>query len=77
MSFIRHLAKARARAEPAGAEAKSGARLALAVVRLACAAARPFAASLLERGVHGADGDTPSVHQVLNECRFAGLGLAA
>ena len=79
VSFIRHLAKARARAEPAVLKrrAEQGWRLRWCGL-LACAAARAFAASLLERLVHGgADGDTPSVHQVLNECRFVGLGLAA
>ena len=40
--------------------------------------ARAFAASLLERRpAGGADGDTLSVHYVLNECRFVGLELAA
>ena len=43
---------------------------------LACAAARAFACSLLEKRVSGGvDGDTPSV-QVLGECRFAGLEAA-
>ena len=38
---------------------------------LACAAARAFAASLLERGAAGgADGETPTVHHVVNDWRF-------
>ena len=45
---------------------------------LACAAARAFAASLLERrGPGGEDGETPSVHHVVNDWRFASLDLAA
>ena len=37
---------------------------------LACAAARAFAASLLDRrGPGGADGETPSVHHVVNDWR--------
>ena len=44
---------------------------------LACAAARAFACSLLEKRVSGGvDGDTPSVHEALGECRFAGLEAA-
>ena len=50
---------------------------ATSVVLLACAAARAFACSLLEKRVsRGVDGDTPSVHEVLGECRFAGLEAA-
>ena len=45
---------------------------------LTCAAARAFAASLLERRpAEGADGEAPSVEEVLNDCRFVGLELAA
>ena len=45
---------------------------------LVCAAARAFAASLLERrGPGGADGETPSVHHVMNDGRFASLDFAA
>ena len=44
---------------------------------LACAAARAFARSLLKKRVSGGvDGDTPSVHEVLGECRFAFLEAA-
>ena len=79
VSFIRHLAKARARGEPAVLK-----RRAEQVWRvrwcglLTCAAARAFAASLLERRpAEGADGEAPSVDEVLNDCRFVGLELAA
>ena len=41
---------------------------------LGCAAARAFAASLLElRSGGGADGDVPSTHEVVNDHRHAGL----
>ena len=79
ISFIRHLAKARARGEPTilRRRAEQAWRLRWCSL-LACAGARAFAASLLERRpAGGADGDTPSVHYVLNECRFVGLELAA
>ena len=36
-----------------------------------------FACSLLEKRVsRGVDGDTPSVHEILGECHFAGLEAA-
>ena len=79
VAFIRHLAKARAREEPAVLKRRGeqGWRLRWCGL-LACAAARAFAASLMERRVSGgSDGATPSVHEVLNDCRFVGLGLAA
>ena len=75
VSFIRHLAKARARAEPRILQmrAEQGWRLRWCSL-LSCAAARAFASSLLEqRGPGGVDGATPSVHQVLHDWRFAGL----
>ena len=79
VAFIRHLAKARPREEPPVLKrrAEQGWRLRWCGL-LACAAARAFAALLLERRVSGgSDGATPSVHEVLNDCRFVGLGLAA
>ena len=75
-SFIRHLAKARARSEPRILQmrAEQGWRLRWCSL-LSCAAARAVASSLLEqRGPGGVDGSTPSVHQFLNDWRFAGLG---
>ena len=77
-SFLRHLAKARSRCEPATLQkrAEQGWRLRWGSM-LACAAARAFAQSLLERRVPGGgDGPTPSVQDVLGEWRFAGLELA-
>ena len=74
-SFLRHLAKARSRCEPAILQkrAEQGWRLRWGSM-LACAAARAFAQSLLERRVPGGgDGPTPSVQDVLGEWRFAGL----
>ena len=42
---------------------------------LACAAARAFAASLLEQRVPvGSDGSTPPSHEVVADHRYAGLG---
>ena len=41
---------------------------------LSCAAAKAFAASLLElRGGQGADGDVPWAHEVENTFKYAGL----
>ena len=77
-SFLRHLARARARSEPPVLQkrAEQAWRLRWGSL-LACAAARAFACSLLEKRVSGGvDGDTPSVHEVLGECRFAGLEAA-
>ena len=79
VSFIRHLAKARARSEPTilRKRAEQAWRMRWCCL-LACAAARAFAASLLERrAAGGADGETPTVHQVVNDWRFASLDLAA
>ena len=79
VSFIRHLAKARVRGEPTilKKRAEQAWRMRWCCL-LACAAARAFAASLLERrGPGGADGETPSVHHVVNDWRFASLDLAA
>ena len=79
VSFIRHLAKARARGEPTilKMRAEQAWRIRWCCL-LACAAARAFAASLLQRrGPGGADGETPSVHHVVNDWRFASLDLAA
>ena len=77
-SFIRHMAKAGARGEPTilKKRAEQAWRMRWCCL-LACAAARAFAASLLERrGPGGVDGETPSVHHVVNDWRFASLGLA-
>ena len=77
--FIRHLAKARARGEPTilKKRAEQAWRMRWCCL-LACAAACAFAASLLQRrGPGGADGETPSVHHVVNDWRFASLDLAA
>ena len=42
---------------------------------LACAAARAFAASLLEQRVSvGSDGNTPASHEVVADHRYGGLG---
>ena len=38
---------------------------------VSCAAAKSFALSLLDQAPTGADGQTPSVHEVLRECRFS------
>ena len=79
VSFIRHLAKARARSEPTilRKRAEQAWRMRWCCL-LACAAARAFAASLLERrAAGGADGETPTVHHVVNDWRFASLDLAA
>ena len=77
-SFLRQLVKAWARSEPPVLQkrAEQAWRLRWGSL-LACAAARAFACSLLEKRVSGGvDGDTPSVHEVLGECRFAGLEAA-
>ena len=79
VSFIRPLAKARVRGEPTilKKRAEQAWRMRWCCL-LACAAARAFAASLLERrGPGGADGETPSVHHVVNDWRFASLDLPA
>ena len=69
------LAKAKARSEPPVLKkrAEHAWRLRWGAI-LACAAARAFAASLLElRFGGGADGDVPSTHEVVNDLRHAGL----
>ena len=43
---------------------------------LACAGARAFVASLLERPPVGSDGNTPASHEVVADHRYAGLGSA-
>ena len=72
-TFVRLLARARARGEPT--LLRRGAELAWRrrwVGLLACAAARAFAASLLELpGAAGADGATPSTSEVLEDARYA------
>ena len=77
-SFLRQLAKARARSEPPVLQKRAEQAWKLRWGSLlACAATRAFACSLLEKRVSGGvDGDTPSVHEVLGECRFAGLEAA-
>ena len=79
VSFIRHLAKAWALGEPTILKKRAGQAWRMRwCCLLACAAARAFAASLLERrGPCGADGETPSVYHVVNDWRFASLDLAA
>ena len=79
IAFIRHLAKARARGEPIKIKkrAEQGWRMRWCSL-LACGAARAFATSLLEQRVPGVvDGETPNVHSVLSDWRFAGFDLAA
>ena len=79
MCFIRHLAKARARSEPIilRKRAEQAWRMRWCCL-LACAAARAFAASLLERrAAGGADCETPTVHHDVNDWSFASLDLAA
>ena len=38
---------------------------------LSCAAAKSFVLSLLDQAPTGSDGQTPSVHEVIRECRFS------
>ena len=74
-SFMRQLAKARARSEPPVLvkRAEQAWRLRWFSM-LACTAARAFAGSLLDRRLAlGVDGVSPSVHDVVGEARFAGL----
>ena len=73
--FLSLLAKAKARSEPPilKKRAEQAWRLRWGAI-LGCAAARAFAASLLElRSGGGADGDVPSTHEVVNDHRHAGL----
>ena len=79
IAFIRHLGKAWARVEPIilRKRAEQGWRMRWCSL-LACAAARAFESSLLEQRVpRGVDGETPNVHSVLCDWRFAGFDLAA
>ena len=66
-SFLRHLARARARSEPRGMRlAARRAWLRRWCTALACCAAQAFASSLLERrGGLGADGEIPSTSDVI------------
>ena len=73
--FLSLLAKAKTRSEPPilKKRAEQAWRLRWGAI-LGCAAARSFAASLLElRHGGGADGDVPSTHDVVNDFRHAGL----
>ena len=75
-SFLTQLAKAKSRQEPPilRRRAEQAWRMRWQSI-LSCAAAKAFAASLLElRGGFGADGLTPLTHEVENTFRFAGLG---
>ena len=77
-TFVRLLAKARARGEPPllrrGAVAAWRRRW---VGLLACAAARAFAASLLDLPeALGADGEAPSTTAVLEDARYCGAARA-
>ena len=74
-TFVQLLAQARARSEPPlmRRRMEQAWRLRWYSV-LSCAAARAFAASLLElRGGHGADGQVPPAHDVEREQLYAGL----
>ena len=73
--FLSLLAKAKARSEPhiLRKRVEQAWRLRWGGI-LACAAARAFAASLLDlRLAGGVDGDVPASHEVVNELRHAGL----
>ena len=71
VSLIRHLTKARVLSEPTILRKRAE-----WCCLLACAA-RAFAASLLERRVAGGvDGETLTVHHVVNDWRFVSLELA-
>ena len=75
-TFLRLLAAARARSESAllRRRAEQAFRMRWGGM-LACAAARAFAASLLEqRSNVGGDADPPLISDVLSELRHAGLG---
>ena len=74
-TFVQLLAQARARSEPflTRRRMEQAWRLRWYSV-ISCAAARAFAASLLElRGGHGADGQVPPAHEVEREQHHAGL----
>ena len=72
-TFVQLLAQARARSEPPLTRRRLEQAWRLRWF-LSCAAARVFAASLLElRGGHGADGQVPPAHEVEREQLHAGL----
>ena len=75
-SFIRHLAKAKARGEPPLMRRRIEQAWRLRWTSLlTCTAARAFATSRLEmRTAHGADGATPPTHEAVADFRYAGLG---
>ena len=76
MSFLGLLAKARARSETPllRRRVEQAWRIRWGSM-LACAAARAFAASLLDqRAPVGSDGNTPASHEVVADYRYAGLG---
>ena len=73
--FLSLLAKAKARSEPPilKRRAEQAWRMRWGAI-LSCAAARAFAASLLElKHGGGVDGDVPSTHDVVNDFRHTGL----
>ena len=73
--FLSLLAKAKARSEPPilKRRAEQAWRMRWGAI-LSCAAARAFAASLLElKHGGGVDGDVPSTHDVVNDFRYTGL----
>ena len=75
-TFLRLLAKARARGETAlmKRRVEQAWRLRWCSI-LCCAAAKAFAASLLElRPAWGSDGEAPLSHEVVGDFRYAGLG---
>ena len=76
-SFLRQLARARARSEPPVLQKRAEQAWRL---RWGCWHVQQHVLSLVHSGEErvsgGVDGDTPSVHEVLGECRFAGLEAA-
>ena len=73
--FLSLMAKAKARSEPPirNKRAEQACRMRCCAI-LSCAAARAFAASLLElKQGGGVDGDVPSTHDVVNDFRHTGL----
>ena len=76
MSFLCLLAKTRAQSEThlKGRRVEQAWRIRWSCM-LACAAARAFAASLIEQRVSiGCDGNAPVRHEVVADHRYAGLG---
>ena len=75
--FITELARARARSETALMRKRAEQAWRMRWCGLfGCAAAKAFAASLLElQGSVGADGDTPASHEVEGDFRHAGLAV--